>query len=155
MPKNILIDTIAEEIAVILRTGKISQKTIDRLIGAALVSADDFTASLVDPAAAEPSCLIESTMSADGSCSMSCTLLNDHIPTDELCRDFTPHAGALADEFGRMAAFADLFAAGYEAEAVSPEHEAAFRTWVLDVSPAAAKFTADLAHTNRRLALAL
>lgn len=86
---------------------------------------------------------------------MTCMPLNDHVPTDELCRDFTPHAGALADEFGRMVAFADLFAAGYEAEAVSPEHEAAFRTWLIDVSPAVARFTADLAQTNRRLALAL
>lgn len=108
-----------------------------------------------DQKSTQVDCITEAKLLDDGSCVMTCSPVSAGPSTDELCRDFTPHASALADEFGRMVGFADLFAAGYEADALSPAHEAAFRTWLIDVSPAVAKFTADLAQTNRRLALAL
>ncbi|KAA0122073.1 hypothetical protein CIW48_20235 [Methylobacterium sp. P1-11] len=108
-----------------------------------------------DQESARVDCITEAKLLDDGSCMRTCIPVRNGISTDELCRDFTPHATALGGEFSRMVAFADLFAAGYEAGVVSPKHDAAFHSWLVNVSPAVERFTKDLAGLNRRLSLAL
>lgn len=116
---------------------------------------DTYSSKAPDQEPARADCATGARLLDDGSCVVTCSPAGDSSSADELSRDFAPHAAALGDEFSRMVAFADLFAAGYEAEAVSPEHDAAFRSWLVSVSPAVERFTKDLAGLNRRLSLAL
>lgn len=138
-----------------LLAATVCRDILSLFLGTSIDAPEVHSSKSPDQGRAQAGCVTEAGLLDDGSCLMTCSPAGDGISTDELCRDFTPHAGALADEFSRTAAFADLFAAGYEAGAVSPEHDAAFRSWLVNVSPAVERFTKDLAGLNRRLSLAL